>query len=132
MYQVYDGAGIVTSEVYDFKGNLLESQRELLPDYKQAVDWLQNPAANDGSLHQPHHLRRAEPPVTATSPDGSVYRPTFNEANLLDKVDVNLRGAAAATAFRHEHRLRRQRPAHTDRLRQRREPPYEYDPLTFA
>ena len=25
--------------------------------------------------------------------------PTFNEANLLDKVDVNLRGAAAATPF---------------------------------
>ena len=36
---------------------------------------------------------------TVTTPDGSVYRPTYNEANLLDKVDVNLRGAATATPF---------------------------------
>ena len=31
-------------------------------------------------------------PVTATSPDGSVTRPAFNEANLLERIDVNLRG----------------------------------------
>ena len=30
-------------------------------------------------------------PLSVTSPDGSVYYPTFNEANLLDKVDVNLK-----------------------------------------
>ena len=34
-------------------------------------------------------------PVSVTTPDHSVYRPTFNEANLLDRVDVNLRGATA-------------------------------------
>ena len=28
-------------------------------------------------------------PVSVTTPDHSVYRPTFNEANLLDRVDVN-------------------------------------------
>ena len=28
-----------------------------------------------------------------TAPDGSVYRPKFNDANLLEAVDVNLRGA---------------------------------------
>ena len=38
-------------------------------------------------------------PITITSPDGSVYQPTFNEANLLDKVHVRLRGAGAVTAF---------------------------------
>ena len=30
--------GIVTSKAYDFKGNLLRSRRDLLPDYKKAVD----------------------------------------------------------------------------------------------
>ena len=38
-------------------------------------------------------------PLTATSPDGSIYHPSFNEANLLEKVDVNLRGAAVVTPF---------------------------------
>ena len=99
VYQVRDGAGIVTSAAYDFKGNLRESRRDLLPDYKQAVDWLQNPAANDGSFTSQTTYDALNRPLTVTSPDGSVYRPTFNEANLLDKVEVNLRGSAVATSF---------------------------------
>jgi RHS repeat-associated protein len=99
VHQVFDGAGIVTSVDYDFKGNLREGRRDLLPTYKQAVDWLQNPAANDGSFTSHTTYDALNRPLTATSPDGSVYHPTFNEANLLDKVDVNLRGAAAATPF---------------------------------
>ncbi|MDH4135459.1 MAG: RHS repeat-associated core domain-containing protein [Anaerolineae bacterium] len=109
VYQQYDLAGIVTNvavnpntgkeQAYDFKGNLLVSKRDLLPTYKQAVDWLQNPTANDGSFTSRTTYDALNRPLTATSPDGSVYRPTFNEANLLDKVDVNLRGAAAATPF---------------------------------
>jgi RHS repeat-associated protein len=34
-------------------------------------------------------------PVSVTTPDYSVYRPRYNEANLLDRVDVNLHGATA-------------------------------------
>ena len=101
VYQVRDGAGIVTSVVYDFKGNLRESRRDLLPIAisKQTVDWLQNPAANDGSFTSRTTYDALNRPLTVTSPDGSVYRPTFNEAKLLDKVDVNLRGSAVATSF---------------------------------
>ena len=94
VFQVFDGAGVVTSEAYDFKGNLLRSRRDLLPDYKQAVDWQQNPAPNDGTFTSSTTYDALNRPLTVTTPDGSVYRPTFNEANLLDKVDVNLRGAA--------------------------------------
>ena len=38
-YQVYDGAGIVTSVLFDFKGNLIQSERRLLRDYKAQVNW---------------------------------------------------------------------------------------------
>ncbi len=94
VYQVFDGAGTVTSMAYDFKGNLLESRRDLLPIVisKQAVDWQQNPVANDGNFTTITTYDALNRPFTETSPDGSVYRPTFNEANLLDKVEVNLRG----------------------------------------
>jgi YD repeat-containing protein len=34
-----------------------------------------------------------------TTPDQSVHRPTYNEANLLETVDVTLRGAQTATSF---------------------------------
>ncbi|MEQ1742476.1 MAG: SpvB/TcaC N-terminal domain-containing protein [Candidatus Nitrotoga sp.] len=99
VYQVFDAAGVVTTVAYDFKGNPLQTTRELLPDYKSAVDWQQNPAANDGTFTSSNSYDALNRPVTVTAPDGSVYRPTFNEANLLDKVDVNLRGAATATPF---------------------------------
>jgi RHS repeat-associated protein len=101
VYQVCDGAGMATNVAYDFKGNLEESQRELLRDYKTAVDWQQNPLANgiDGSFTSSTQFDALNRPTSVTSPDGSVYRPTFNEANLLDKVEVNLRGAPAATLF---------------------------------
>ena len=34
-----------------------------------------------------------------TTPDNSQISPTYNEANLLERVDVNLRGAAQSTSF---------------------------------
>lgn len=131
VYQVYDGAGIVTSEAYDFKGNLLENLRELLPDYKQAVDWLQNPAATDGSYTSRTTYDALNRPVTSTSPDGSIYRPAFNEANLLEMVHVNLRGEAAATAFvtniDYDVKGQRTRIDYGNGANTL----YEYDPLTY-
>ena len=67
---------------------------------------------------QQHAVRRAQTADRATTPDGSVIHPTYNEANLLERVDVNLRGAQASDAIRHQHRLQRQGPAHAHRVRQ--------------
>jgi len=38
-------------------------------------------------------------PVSVTSTDGIVHVPRYNEANLLERMDVALRGAQSATAF---------------------------------
>ena len=37
--QIFDQAGVVTTDGYDFTGNLLHSQRQLAREYKQTVDW---------------------------------------------------------------------------------------------
>jgi RHS repeat-associated protein len=131
VFQVFDAAGIKTSEGYDFKGNLLSSRRDLLPDYKKAVDWAQNPVANDGTFTTSTTYDALNRPITVTSPDGSIYLPTFNEANLLDKVDVNLRGTAAVTSFvtNIDYNAKGQRAliAYGNGA----QTTYEYDPLTF-
>ena len=95
MYQVRDGAGIVTSVCYDFKGNLLESRRDLLPDYKQAVNWLQNPAANDGSFTSRTTYDALNRPIRLIAPHSdqpgttiNVLQPLYNEANLLEQMHV--------------------------------------------
>ena len=96
--QVFDQAGVVTSDEYDFKGNLLRSQRQLAREYKATLDWPTVPLEAD--IYTSHTRYDAlNRPTEQTAPDNSVYRPTFNEANLLEKVDVNLRGAAVATPF---------------------------------
>ncbi|RPI94809.1 MAG: toxin, partial [Chloroflexi bacterium] len=94
VYEVFDAAGVVTNLDYDFRGNLRESRRDLLPApaYKQIADWNQNPDPNGGTFTSHTEYDALNRPTHVTSPDGSVYHPIFNEANLLNKVDVNLRG----------------------------------------
>jgi len=110
-------------EAYDFKGNPLRTTRRLARDYTKTLDWngvnwnmveaalSADPFQLMGVLAPLSVMLETEPfpssitydalnrPTTATTPDGSVYRPTFNEANLLDRVDANLRGAQSATPF---------------------------------
>ncbi|WAK00594.1 SpvB/TcaC N-terminal domain-containing protein [Methylobacter sp. YRD-M1] len=118
VFRQFDAAGIVTNygtnpattepepEAYDFKGNLLRSQRQLAREYKATLDWLipanvpletevYTSSSRYDALNRPTELTS---PHTQTM-QSSVYRPTFNEANLLEKVEVNLRGATTATPF---------------------------------
>jgi RHS repeat-associated protein len=131
IHKRYDGAGVVTNVAYDFKGNLLEHKRELVPIYKVAVDWLQNPPATDGTFTSSTTFDSLNRPLTVTSPDGSAYRPTFNEANLLDKIDVALRGTGVATAFvtNIDYNAKGQREKID--YKNGATTTYEYDPLTF-
>jgi RHS repeat-associated protein len=91
--QVFDQAGVVTSSMFDFKGNPLQGQRQLANNYKTTLDW-QGAQALDAEVYTSRTrfdaLNRA---VEATSPDNSIVRPHFSEANLLESIEVNLRGA---------------------------------------
>jgi RHS repeat-associated protein len=93
VFQHFDGAGVVVTDLDDFKGNPLRSARRFTREYKQPPDWAHHQSFESrtfSSATQYDALNRA---VAVTAPDGSVYRPRFNDANLLEAVDVNLRGA---------------------------------------
>lgn len=94
LYQHGDAAGMLTVAAYDFKGNPLTQQHQLLVDYKNLPDWSQNPPLEAETFTTQTSFDALNRPLAITTPDQSVYRPTFNEANLLDKVDLNLRGAS--------------------------------------
>jgi RHS repeat-associated protein len=119
----FDSAGVVTNEAYDFKGNLLHSTRRLARDYTKAVDWSSVDAAIPGTPAAPLDLASVEAAlgslleeggesyltstafdalnrtIRLTTPDESVILPTYNEANLLERVDAHLQGAAQLTPF---------------------------------
>jgi RHS repeat-associated protein len=153
-----DQAGVVTSGKFDFKGNPLQSSRRIAREYKQAIDWtsvdnavpVDSATLLDLSVLETAIVPLVEPqtyssssqldalnrPITSTSPDGSVFRPRFNEANLLDRVDVNLRGATASgelvwtpfvTNIDYDAKGQRQRIDYGNGVRTT----YKYDPLTY-
>ena len=124
--------------------------RQLAQEYKQIIDWsavepllsasfLDLPAIQaalasliDNETFTASTIYDAlNRPVTKTMPDDSIIKPAYNEANLLEKVDVNLRGSATITAFvtNIDYNAKGQRDlieygngVKTD---------YEYDALTF-
>jgi RHS repeat-associated protein len=157
----YDTAGVVINNQYDYKGNLASSTRQLAIDYHQSIDW--SPLANltDGSaldaaaapllvaadrftssttydaLNRP--IQVVTPYSAAMHPN--VLRPSYNEASLLDQLDVWLQQATTpaglldpATAGLHAvtgilYNARRQRAQPT--LGNGTVTTYEYDSQTF-
>lgn len=99
VYQVYDCAGVMTSEAYDFKGNLLHSSRKLAQDYKSTPDWAQEPLLEEETFSSHTFYDALNRPITLTTPDKSVIQPTYNEANLLNALKANLRGAENPTVL---------------------------------
>ncbi|HEX4962205.1 MAG TPA: SpvB/TcaC N-terminal domain-containing protein [Thermoanaerobaculia bacterium] len=119
LFRRYDGAGVASDERYDFKGNLLESVRQFAVEYRQTIDWSVLAALTDATaldtaaaplliaadrytvttvydaLNRP--IQVVTPYRSGMQP--SVLRPSYNEANLLERVDVWLRLASAPTAL---------------------------------
>jgi RHS repeat-associated protein len=98
--QHYDGAGVVTNEAFDFKGNLLSSTRQFAGEHRQQLDWSVLPSTSvEAPFTSSTSYDALNRPITLTMPDRSVIRPAYNKANLLESVRVNLRGAASETVF---------------------------------
>ena len=129
--QIFDQAGVVTTDEYDFKGNLLRTERRLAESYKTRLNW------PDVSLQPDSHgartrydaLNRA---VELRTPDQSTIRPGYNEANLLERIEANVGGATTPTIFIADidYNAKGQR----ERIQYGNNgavTTYEYDPLTF-
>ena len=107
LWKSYDQSGLVVNTSYDFKGNLLESTRQFTQVYNATIDW--NIAEPDTLLESETFttitaydaLNRAisiKTPHNANIPASEVL-PSYNEASLLERVDVKLRGAITSTNF---------------------------------
>ncbi len=91
--QQFDQAGVVTSDAYDFKGNALGGQRQLAVEYQAALDWAVSVPLEAEIYASSTRFDALNRPTEVTSPDHSVSRPSYNEANLLERMEANLRGA---------------------------------------
>src|SRR5262249_46840059 len=67
--QVSDQAGAVTSDEYDFKGNLLSSQRQLATEYTTVLDWSGNVALQARTYASRTAYDAPNRPTEMTAPD---------------------------------------------------------------
>jgi RHS repeat-associated protein len=126
---VHDTAGVVTYDGYDFKGNPLGSTRQLTRDHLDVPDWA-GPVDLEPTAYAATTSYDALNRVTATtSPDGSVVRPSYNEAGLLERVDAVLDGEPTPVVAAIDYDSRGQRVE--IRYGNGATTTYTYDPLTF-
>lgn len=92
LFQVFDQAGLVTTDLYSFKGNQLRVQRQLAAEYAANLDWSAVVPLDPEIFTTNTSFDALNRPVELRPPDGSIIRPQFNEAALLERVEVNLRG----------------------------------------
>ncbi|MDB5279413.1 MAG: spvB [Ferruginibacter sp.] len=91
LFQSFDQSGLTETAQYDFKGNVKISNRKIASEYKQVVDWnvadpmllLEQDNFGGGALFDA--LNRA---TEVQLPDGSKIHPAYNEAGLLEQLDV--------------------------------------------
>ena len=90
-----DSAGLATSEGYDFKGNLLRSSRQLAQNHKTILDWSSTPGLDQETFTSRTSYDALNRPVQLIAPHSNqpgarrnVMQPCYNEASLLERVDV--------------------------------------------
>jgi len=108
IYQHHDSAGVATNVAFDFKGNLLRSTRQLVKDYKNVPDWSANllPEPEKEVFTAATLFDALNRPVQVIAPHSdqaganiNVIRPGYNEAKLLERVDVWLAQGAEPTVL---------------------------------
>lgn len=120
VFRQLDGAGLVTNEKFDFKGNALSTDRRLASVYdqtSQSIGWpdLADPAATTTPPAIPgvegesfptvtaydalNRIKEVKVPSSSAATDTDSYLPTYNEAGLLETIGVRFRSSAATTVF---------------------------------
>ena len=116
IYRHFDSAGVeiaarldandIPTEAFDFKGNQLHSTRRLVSDYAAIPDWRLNPPLDLESFESSTRYDALSRPIQSIAPHSTstgggrnVTQATFNEANLLERVDVWLNRAAAPASL---------------------------------
>lgn len=131
VYEIRNSTGVIKSEPYDFKGNLVSTQRQLAVDYQSPPDWAGTVALEPHTYASRTAYDALNRPITLTTPDSTVVYLSYNEANLLRQVEANLNGSGNITPFvnriQYNAKAQRTRITYGNGVERR----YEYDPLTF-
>ncbi len=148
LVQHFDQAGVVTTDAYDFRGNLLRHQRQLTKDYSTTINWSDDVTLDPEIFTGGTRYDALNRPIQLIAPHSNqpgtkvnTLQLTYNEANMLEQLHVWLDESAAprdlhdpasaslhaVTDIDYDAKGQRQRVDHGNGVSIF----YEYDPLTF-
>ena len=146
VWKVYDGAGLVESEFYDFKGNLTRMRRMILKDGKAQVEWARtvdrpnhvfDPAvaaalldtSQQGILTAETDFDALNRIIKSIAPDSTEQVITYNEANLLSSLNIVKNGVTSnyIENIDYNEKGQRTRIKYGNKVMTK----YTYDPETF-
>jgi RHS repeat-associated protein len=90
--EVFDQAGLLTTDLFDFKGNPLRVHRQIAQTYNEILDWSGAVPLAGGPYVTLTGYDALNRPTQLITPDNSTIRHVYNKADMLNQVDVNLRG----------------------------------------
>ncbi|MGD2089729.1 MAG: SpvB/TcaC N-terminal domain-containing protein [Candidatus Aminicenantes bacterium] len=108
IHRYYDPSGLITNQRFDFKGNLLEVQRQMANAYQEAViDWTEGSPTS--GLEEPYTQRTEYDALNRMTRlynwhrgEGSrvaVYEPQYNQRGLLQKEELVVGATKTATGY---------------------------------
>ena len=97
VWQMYDQAGQMSNDAYDFTANLVQSTRSFAVDYKDMLDWSGKVPLETETMVMTGTFDCLNRPVTTVMPDGTVTCRFYNQSARIDKTYVNSKGANTST-----------------------------------
>jgi RHS repeat-associated protein len=129
--QVFDQAGVISNTAFDFKGNLLRTQRQLAQEYRTALNWSAAVPLEAEVFTNETAYDALNRPTTEILPDNTAIRHHYNQANLLESIDANLQGeidiTTIVTSIDYDAKGQRKQIVHGNGVRTT----YAYDPRTL-
>lgn len=135
-HEIFDGAGVATTDAYDFKGNPVRTARRFAVDYKVEPDWSTTVPLESTAFTTTTTVDALDRLVAQTTPDASVTRRGYNQAGLIESIEANLRGETAGgepvwtpfvTGVAYDAKGQRTRTTFGNGV----VTTYDHDPLTF-
>jgi YD repeat-containing protein len=98
-YEHYDEVGVATTNLRDFKNNIVTATRQLFADYVSDIDWSTRPglAELDETFASTSNYDALNRVTTTTAPDGSITTPSYNQRRLLAGLTVKLQAPQSIT-----------------------------------
>ncbi|MBB6498857.1 Rossmann-like fold-containing protein [Pedobacter cryoconitis] len=86
LYQLKDLSGVMINSSYNIRGLLIQTSRQMVTDYKNAINWKQ-PVELQEDVYRMHYTFDATAHLLQEiSPDGSVTTNTYNQGGLLQGI----------------------------------------------